>query len=117
MAEKIPCGGPRCAWIFGRNIVAQAEASHDRLYCLPLCRPKGGTTKRAALIRPARPRRSPDASAPRRFFGMARQLSLLAKAAQMGLYADARAIALRGWSHLLAKAKAPDGPSGLCPTR
>jgi mannose-6-phosphate isomerase len=53
-----------------------------------------------------------DTAAPRRVFVQARQIYCYARAAQMGWYADGRAIALRGLEHLLAKAKAPDGRPG-----
>jgi mannose/cellobiose epimerase-like protein (N-acyl-D-glucosamine 2-epimerase family) len=54
-----------------------------------------------------------DRLAPRRVLVQARQIYCFAKAAQMGWYADGRAIAHRGLDYLLAKAKSPDGRPGF----
>src|SRR3954468_14215904 len=54
-----------------------------------------------------------DRLAPRRTFVQARQIYCYAKAAQMGWYAEGKAIALKGLEHFLSRARAPDGQPGF----
>ncbi|WP_407654564.1 AGE family epimerase/isomerase [Bradyrhizobium prioriisuperbiae] len=82
-------------------------------HCLPLWSTEGWDDVAGGFVDRLDSDGRADRVAPRRVFVQARQIYCYAKAAQMGWYADGRAIALRGLEHLLAKAKAPDGRPGF----
>jgi mannose/cellobiose epimerase-like protein (N-acyl-D-glucosamine 2-epimerase family) len=81
-------------------------------HCLPLWSGEGWDAAAGGFVDRLAPDGLADRQAPRRVFVQARQIYCFAKAAQMGWYADGRAIALKGLEHLLAKAKSPDGRPG-----
>jgi mannose/cellobiose epimerase-like protein (N-acyl-D-glucosamine 2-epimerase family) len=85
-------------------------------HCLPLWSGEGWDTVAGGFVDRLDQDGRADRQAPRRVFVQARQIYCFAKAAQMGWYAEGRAIALKGLEHLLARAKSPDGRPGYVHT-
>jgi mannose-6-phosphate isomerase len=85
-------------------------------HCLPLWSGEGWDAVAGGFVDRLGPDGRADRQASRRVFVQARQIYCFAKAAQMGWYPDGRAIALKGFEYLLAKAKAPDGRPGYVHT-
>src|SRR5690349_21648696 len=85
-------------------------------HCLPLWSGEGWDGVAGGFVDRLDQDGRADRLAPRRVFVQARQIYCFAKAAQMGWYAEGRALALTGLEHLLAKAKSPDGRPGYVHT-
>lgn len=97
------------------NIVAELK-SFIVERSLPLWSDEGWDRRTGGFVDRLDAQGSADRIAPRRTMVQARQIYCFAKAAQMGWYADGKAIALKGLDYLLCKAKAPDGQPGFVHT-
>ena len=81
-------------------------------HALPLWAERGWDVRHGGFVERIGADGEPDHLSPRRLLVQARQIYCFARAAKLGWYPEGRALALRGFDYMLAKAKGPDGHPG-----